>query len=881
MSVFNGIIDWAKVQEPIIKEAFIRIASKNGFSDDDVAVILQLLKKEINLTPSEGEAGITYTPFPDSFHSRAKESKNIIFKRMQRTKNVTTIKDETTVPFAHEGVTVIYGENGSGKSGIARVLKQACRSRKIDRVLSNVFSQAQHVPSAELIVAQDGNEKTFQWEEGKYTIDVLSNISVFDSKCAIIQLDSENKLFFVPQGGEIFRLIVSCLNLVKEKLLSEKKTLSLPELSKKAPTMLYKLINDITKAQTSNEYESKIVWTQETASELEKLLELKNVTNEENNKKKQIQLQQKYKKISDIEKALSSAEAIFNSEKIKSFNDLLCALKAKKSALDVLSKDLASKSVLSNVGSDVWRELYLAAKNFSEECYPEHKFPNLGDPSVCVLCQQSYEPSAAERMKSFEKLMEGEIKREYDVVFLSYQKSIRYLKDNFVEPIEQLENILAEVGTEHSILVAGEFCAIKDLANKLIDLEEPIPEKSFADFYFSSKNLAELRIIKESVEKLILEVRDLLKPEKLESLNKRILELETDKEIFEKKTEYLTYINDSAYNRKIDEGVKKIGSTHISKAGSKIISNHIGDVFIEKMKKELKFLGASNMPLSLKISSDEGTVLFDVDLKNAKIPKATKLSDILSEGEVKVISLAVFLAEVGIHPDRYPIITDDPVTSLDHKYREKIAERLVVEGIERQVIIFTHDISFVSMIEKNCLEKQVPLHLISIRKDNEFGEIRNDTPWNAKNVNDRIKFLKELAQTLKEKEATLDQESYNRRAGEIYGFFRETWERFVEEVLFYKVISRFGYEVKTLSLKGVLITDEDFKTVYWGMSKCSRWMVGHDDSAPLDSSRPKTDEILSDIETFSSYYKSCKTRNSELQNAREVLVKTAPTSAFG
>lgn len=55
-------------------------------------------------------------------------------------------------------------------------------------------------------------------------------------------------------------------------------------------------------------------------------------------------------------------------------------------------------------------------------------------------------------------------------------------------------------------------------------------------------------------------------------------------------------------------------------------------------------------------------------------------------------------------------------------------------------IVFTHDISFVTMIEKNCLEKQVKLHMISMRNDNGQGEIKEDSPWNAKKVDDRISF---------------------------------------------------------------------------------------------------------------------------------------------
>ena len=65
------------------------------------------------------------------------------------------------------------------------------------------------------------------------------------------------------------------------------------------------------------------------------------------------------------------------------------------------------------------------------------------------------------------------------------------------------------------------------------------------------------------------------------------------------------------------------------------------------------------------------------------------------------------------------------------------------------------------------------------------------------------------------------------------------------------------------------------------MSKCSRWMVGHDDSEPLDSARPKIDEILVDIEDFNTYLKSCKKRNAELSNKRKDLVGSTPSVTVG
>ena len=56
---------------------------------------------------------------------------------------------------------------------------------------------------------------------------------------------------------------------------------------------------------------------------------------------------------------------------------------------------------------------------------------------------------------------------------------------------------------------------------------------------------------------------------------------------------------------------------------------------------------------------------------------------------------------------------------------------------------------------------------------------------------------------------------------------RETWERLVEEVLLGKVVERFNSDVKTQSLKGVVVDDDDYVKIYWAMKRASE-RSGHD-----------------------------------------------------
>ena len=84
-----------------------------------------------------------------------------------------------------------------------------------------------------------------------------------------------------------------------------------------------------------------------------------------------------------------------------------------------------------------------------------------------------------------------------------------------------------------------------------------------------------------------------------------------------------------------------------------------------------------------------------------------KPTDVLSEGEQKIAALADFLTEVQLNKNNCGIIFDDPVTSLDHDRKEKISERIVLESKERQVIIFTHDLVFMSKLVRHASDSNI------------------------------------------------------------------------------------------------------------------------------------------------------------------------------
>jgi hypothetical protein len=56
--------------------------------------------------------------------------------------NVNRLAENQELTFAPEGLTVVYGKNGSGESGYARILQSMVRARRRADILPDVFAES-------------------------------------------------------------------------------------------------------------------------------------------------------------------------------------------------------------------------------------------------------------------------------------------------------------------------------------------------------------------------------------------------------------------------------------------------------------------------------------------------------------------------------------------------------------------------------------------------------------------------------------------------------------------------------------------------------------------------------------------------------------------
>lgn len=95
----------------------------------------------------------------------------------------------------HAGLTILYGENGTGKTGYSRIFKALADSRTADVILGDVDGDGGGTMSAKLEYSIGAVPGEFVWtgERGKAP---FTRMSIFDSRAVNIHVDGD-----CPQFG--------------------------------------------------------------------------------------------------------------------------------------------------------------------------------------------------------------------------------------------------------------------------------------------------------------------------------------------------------------------------------------------------------------------------------------------------------------------------------------------------------------------------------------------------------------------------------------------------------------------------------------------------------------------------------------------------------
>ena len=882
----DTIITWASKQPIWQQDALRRVALSLELSDTDIQEILANLRQANGLS-REGEP-VLQPLTRGHLQPDARAAPLAYLCSIDNVKNVNRLAQDQKLPFALDGITLIYGHNGSGKSGYCRILKKFCRAIAKDPIHPNVFVKGKPA-SAEARIryklesATDVSETT--WRDGEDGPSDIAHLSVFDSHNARLYVDERNRIDYLPYEIELLTRFGQLLTKLQENLSAEiqvvERHLNVGLSTGYTPgTAVSELVNRLTSTTplaelpTIEEINALGTWTEELAKDLDTLQ--KTIGNDPKALADRCRRVQGV--VSSLIEELNKARDALSQDKATELEQAVRHACTTAGVAALAATTLLKDEPLKHVGSDPWRLMFQHAKEFSKLAYPDVEPPATREGDLCVLCQQPLAEEAAERLRRFENYVAGKARKDVEKAAAIRDKKSEAIEAVLVRSVEDAKSLLGEyaaLSDARAETAAAVEIFAQETHERRAKLLAAVESGEFSDIVeldgsVIDKLRAERQALGDEAAAYDMTAGD---DTRGENLKKELASLLDRKRLSENLETIHARRNDLELRARLQECVGAAKTNAVSHQVSALRKQLVTQDLNNRIRAEIAILALAHLPLLINDYSRKGESGFEVTL-DAQQKVASR--DVLSEGEQRALGLACFLADVNGQPVKHGIIVDDPVSSLDHVRIRRVAARLVREAATgRQVIIFTHNLLFFSEVMSLAAAhtpSPVPVLTNIVRKapDLGFGVIeRDDEPWEAKATNKRIILLREKIKAL---EAIVDKDGDAYRQG-VEGFYtdlRETWERLVEEVLLSRVVERYGSDVKTQSLKGVVVDDEDYKTIFWAMKRASE-RSGHDMAAARNMPFQTVGDLKKEITALDGYRNQLRRRSKAVELRRKQL----------
>lgn len=784
--------------------------------------------------------------------------------------NVNALAEEQRLPINPSGLSVIYGENGAGKSGYSRVFKKACRARdQREPIHPNAHKEPSNNGAAkasfELIV--DGEPIEVEWTFGKEAPEQLSSIAIFDAHCARAYVDNHGDFAYVPYGLDILEGLVKVCTKLRTMTTDEqndnKPNIELFVALSKTQTQVGRLLASLSSETKTEDVEALATLTE---ADQDRLATLNKTLAETDPKQKAQVLRLRATRFTSLSDRISTAIGFVNDTKVASLKSLIEKSIVAKQAAELAGKQFKeTPGLLSGTGDEVWKALFDAARAFAVESYPDKDFPHLGPESVCPLCQKPLELDGAARLEAFEVF--------YQQAAEKAEKTARKLADDAYSTIKQAQiDLLLDEALMKELEGASQKLAddCTNIQKALIDRQSAIldasnPENDWSAIpvlsldpreameVIKTRLLAEAKVLEDSMDE---KSKALLVSEKAE--------LDARLRLFDFKGVVLDAIAKFVLIDKLKACNGATVATAISRKSTELSKTMATQEVADVLNNELQKLNVHELKVVMKPESPGGKTRFKLVLE---ILGSVSAKDILSEGEQRAIAIASFLAEVNLGKGRGGIVFDDPVSSLDHRRRWHVAKRLAEEAKQRQVIVLTHDIYFLCILQQEADAAGLDFSPQCIRKTSiGFGVQTERLPFDAMSTSKRVKSLRQMHEAAAKAHKIGDDDEAKRLTRDTYYHLRLAWERGVEEVLFQSAVTRFAEGVSTQKLSYVIVEDSDYTKIEAGMTRSSKF--AHDPAPSAHLPTPHPDELSADIEALETWRQSVESRKEAIRTRR-------------
>lgn len=832
ISPLISIHTWSKNRPPWQQDALRRIVTVGSLAEVDFTQLESICRLEHGALDEEENAA-NAVPLEDThLPSTSILGGGVSLMSLSKVNNVNRLLANQVLTFEPgPKLTIIYGNNGAGKSGYARVIKKACRCRgKAAAILPDVRStQPLGKASASFVIRENNADQTIEWREDGSSDRRLGNIFVFDTQCSDHYIEEDDGTAFIPFGLDVLgKLGESCENL-KLRLTERQRGLRTAiEDTKRGwrlqpDTITGTLVESLAASTDPSTIDAASVWTEADANHLKELRE----TLGSNPKLRAQRTRSSANRIQGLLAAVQKSLSQLDTEKLEAIRQAVSEADEARKVAETCASDQFEGTFLSGTGSDVWSRLWAAARDFStKQGYPEKTFPNIGADARCVLCQSFLDEDDRARLRRFDEFVADRASQ-----FASDTKRrVANLTNELatLTPLspewKRVESDFADVSNTHRDLIVvfvTESDRRREAIIKAIDDDSwsliPSPPPSPVPILESLLVSLDQRAITEETA---------ADPEKQQRLTIDKNEHEAREWLSMNKPSVLHQIARLRKDASLQKCIDDTNTLAISKKNKALFATHVTDAFRQRFSDEVAFLELEGLQVELLARGEKGSTRFGLRLTGAT---THPLVHVASEGEKRGISLALFLAELAQASHSSALVFDDPVSSLDHERRSRIAERLVREAKVRQVIVFTHDLSLVYQLQYHSKSMAVEVHGRHIdRFAGSPGRCTDGFPENAQTCKTMMKQLRESCNKAKSAHRRGGESEYDEIARQICDKIRAATEQIVEEFLFDGVLCRQDNQIKMGKLESVgSVEKADYQAIHAVWRECSQVIASH------------------------------------------------------
>lgn len=609
----------------------------------------------------------------------------LVINEIKSPRNINALSNDVHFSLG-KNLNVFYGENGSGKSSYIRMFRKLADNYFTDEknlsIIPNVYDESattgDYSQTVDVRYSVNGTE-TYETIDINEPHPILSRLNVFDNDSVIPLINSDLSFSVLPKGFEVFQKVSEQLDALRKETsqIIEREKMKQNELF--ADSSFDSLRNDLDRIKQEVSCSRKLKTYLDTHypradkyDEAISALEKKIRELESSNPSDKVKILSAQKtKLESIRRSTEQLSVALSAENISKINQLIGDYELKIQEERIFNEDFRRNIAFLDVVSDEWFAFIHAGKRY----YDSVHISQVEEGTPCIFCGHPYDSGSVKLVGSY---------------FWHVSNSTKYAQDSIEKELlrHDLTGVVISLADDELALFENEkfierlkasiqlISRNKELFTDHIRKKSLVPDAAVLDVTGLTQEITnEISLLTERIDNLgknEVEIGEIIASHKASKIEvERNEKLHASIPLLEK----WIGLNDMIAEH--TKASRKFSTNSLTQKQGEAFREIIQSTYIETFNRFAQDLRVANV--NIKLNSQKGQTV----RRKYVVSEEYKVSNVMSEGEQKAISLVEFATDLTMRRNLNSVLFDDPVTSLDYKRSELIANLIYELSLER------------------------------------------------------------------------------------------------------------------------------------------------------------------------------------------------------